>query len=400
MQTIARANRVFDDEKENGLIVDYGNVYKRLEEAYSIYGEGGRTRGAGGNEQGGKENEGGQKPVELLIQLAGELRDSIRQVTENLMELGFNLNDLSDADVKPIEKLANIKRAADCICLNETTRTRFELMARDVFKKYHALYPEEQVKPLVRQFNAIEAIYNLLNQQVKEADVTNIIVRLQEIVNESIIVNPVKVSEADEVYVDLSNLDFEKLRAAFAKTNRKNTVVYELQEAVERKLKQMIKQNPLRLEFYDRYKVIIDEYNKGKSLEDTVKVFNDLEHFINDLSNEDSRAIREGLTEETLAIFDLLSEGKELSAEEIKQVRKVGLETLDKLKEEKLKIERWRESRQISSQVWQMINDYLLNLPMKTYTDDDVNEKTILVYQHIYTNYPGGKINAYSRKAA
>lgn len=41
MQTIARANRVYDDEKENGLIVDYGNVYKQLEQAYSVYGEGG-----------------------------------------------------------------------------------------------------------------------------------------------------------------------------------------------------------------------------------------------------------------------------------------------------------------------------------------------------------------------
>jgi type I restriction enzyme, R subunit len=33
MQTIARANRVYEDEKENGLIVDYGNVYRKLEEA-------------------------------------------------------------------------------------------------------------------------------------------------------------------------------------------------------------------------------------------------------------------------------------------------------------------------------------------------------------------------------
>src|SRR5690606_6450470 len=37
MQTIARANRVYDDEKENGLIVDYGNVYQQLRKAYSIY---------------------------------------------------------------------------------------------------------------------------------------------------------------------------------------------------------------------------------------------------------------------------------------------------------------------------------------------------------------------------
>src|SRR5690606_30452264 len=57
-QTIARANRVYDDEKENGLIVDYGNVYKQLEKAYSVYGEGGP--GNGGT------NGGPERPFELL----------------------------------------------------------------------------------------------------------------------------------------------------------------------------------------------------------------------------------------------------------------------------------------------------------------------------------------------
>ena len=47
MQTIARANRVYDDEKENGLIVDYGNVYKQLEEAYGVYGEGNKGNSGG-----------------------------------------------------------------------------------------------------------------------------------------------------------------------------------------------------------------------------------------------------------------------------------------------------------------------------------------------------------------
>lgn len=399
MQTIARANRVYDDEKENGLIVDYGNVYKQLEKAYSIYGEGGRKTG-GGNGQGGEDEGDGRKPVELLIQIAEELKEAIRQVKGYVMELGFNLNDLSNADVKPMDKLGNIKKATDCICLNETTRTKFEIMAREVFKKYHALYPEEQVKPFIRQFNAIEAIYNQLNQQVRAADVTDIIVRLQQVVNDSISVNPNKVGEPNGVYIDLSNLDLDKLRAAFAKTQRKNTLVFDLQEAIEKKLEQMLKENPLRLEFYDRYKEIIDEYNKGKSLEDTMKAFNDLAAFTQTLTVEDSRAIREQLTEETLAIYDLLRDGKELDTADIKQVKKVAVETLQKLKDEKLKIERWRESRQISSQVKQMINDYLLNLPMTVYSDDDVNSKTVSVFQHIYTNYPGGNQSAYTRATA
>ena len=55
MQTIARANRVYDDEKENGLIIDYGNVYKQLEKAYSVYGEGKN----GGNSPGGKGGDDG-----------------------------------------------------------------------------------------------------------------------------------------------------------------------------------------------------------------------------------------------------------------------------------------------------------------------------------------------------
>lgn len=57
-------------------------------------------------------------------------------------------------------------------------------MAREVFRKYNALYPEEQAKPFIRQFNAIEAIYNQLNQQTKSADVIDIIMELQNVVNE------------------------------------------------------------------------------------------------------------------------------------------------------------------------------------------------------------------------
>jgi type I restriction enzyme R subunit len=88
MQTIARANRVYDDEKENGLIVDYGNVYKQLEKAYSVYGEGGK--GDKENEKNRTKDEEKEKPVELLEQLAEELKESIRQVKGYLAELNFH----------------------------------------------------------------------------------------------------------------------------------------------------------------------------------------------------------------------------------------------------------------------------------------------------------------------
>jgi type I restriction enzyme R subunit len=157
----------------------------------------------------------------------------------------------------------------------------------------------------------------------------------------------------------------------------------------------MLVENPLRLAFYERYQEIIKEYNQGKSLEDTVKAFDDLSNFIKDMNVEDARAFREKLDQETLAIFDLLREGKQLSTEEIKEVKKIATDTLVKLKEEKLRIERWRESRQITAQIKTMIFDTLQWLPQNTYTDQEVSEKTITVYQHIYTNYPGGNNSIY-----
>jgi type I restriction enzyme R subunit len=273
-------------------------------------------------------------------------------------------------------------------------------MERDVFRKYHALFPEDQAKPFIRQFNAIEAIYQQLNQQTKSADVISIIIQLQQVVNGSILIEPTEAKEPDGVYVDLSKLDFDKLNTAFAKTDKKNTVVFDLQRAVEKKLEQMVKENPLRLDFYDRYQKIIDEYNRGKSLEDTVKAFNKLSDFIKDLTFEDARAFRENLDQESLTIFDLLRTGKSLTPEELKAVKKVSVDLLTKLKEEKLRIERWRESRQITAQVKTIIFDTLQWLPQSTYSDQDVFEKTINVYQHIYTNYPGGNYSAFKRATA
>jgi len=388
MQTIARANRVYDDEKENGLIVDYGNVYKQLEKAYSVYGEGGRGNGGSGG------SAGSGKPVEKLVELELELKTAIKETKQYLKSLKFKLSELIEA--KPMAKIGKLKDAADCVCLNETSRATFEIMARNVFRKYKALFPEEQIKPYIKQYNAIEAIYSLINQKVKTADVTEIMMELQSIVSDSVVLKENEASDKEDVYIDLSSLDFDKLKAAFSKMARKNTMVYNLQQAIDNKLQQMLKENPLRIEFYERYKEIIEEYNRGKSLEDTFRAFEKLNDFIQDLSFEEQRAVRENLNgQEALAIFDLLKEGKKLDSTELKAVKKIAIKTLEKLQAEKLKIDRWRESRQITSQVKSIIYDALLWLPQNAYSDEEVGKKTVNVYQHIYSNYYGGGQSAY-----
>ena len=386
MQTIARANRVYDDEKENGLIVDYGNVYKKLEEAYSVYGE--------GDNKGAKNDVGKnlQTPAAKLEGLVMEIEFSIGAVKRFLIGVEFELGDLVSA-TSSMEKLALIQKAMNCICLNEKTRAEFEFMARDVFRKYKALYPEEQIKPFIKDYNAIEAIYAQLNQKVKSADITSVICRLQQEVNMSVVVSDS--SNNDDDYVDLAKLDFDKLRQAFSKSKNQNLVVFDLQKAVESKLEKMVQQNPLRLEFYDKYKKIIEEYNEGKDLQAVQNAFQNLQNFMKELSVEELRAIHEGLNEETLAIFDLIKKPT-LSKKEEEEVKKVAVKTLQILKEEKLKIERWRESTQVTAQVRTVIFDSMQWLPQEAYVNDEVRQKSDQVYQYIYTNYPGGDCGSYA----
>ena len=109
---------------------------------------------------------------------------------------------------------------------------------------------------------------------------------------------------------------------------------------------------------------------------------------------EMERALREGLDEETLAIFDLLKKPELTKAEEAK-VKEVAKQTLIALKAEKLKIDRWRESIQVTAQVKTLIDYNLRWLPQESYPDEELDIKSLLVYQHIYANYQGAGMSRY-----
>jgi type I restriction enzyme R subunit len=117
-----------------------------------------------------------------------------------------------------MDKLSQLQQATNAVCLNETTRTQYEVAARNVFRKYKAMYPEPEIKPFLQEFNAIEAIYEQLNQKTKTADISDVMRRLQQEVDISVSINN-EVRETDTI--DIGKLDFDKLRAAFAKSKQK-----------------------------------------------------------------------------------------------------------------------------------------------------------------------------------
>jgi type I restriction enzyme R subunit len=129
------------------------------------------------------------------------------------------------------------------------------------------------------------------------------------------------------------------------------------------------------------------------------RTFEELIRFIMDLEEEENRAIREGLDEETLAIYDLLRK-PDLGKKEIDRLKKVARDLLATLKTEKLRVENWRRKQATRDAVRVTIHDFLYDertgLPTGLYTDEDVEAKTETVYLHILARYQDAEHNVYA----
>ena len=107
----------------------------------------------------------------------------------------------------------------------------------------------------------------------------------------------------------------------------------------------------------------------------------------------ETEAISESLTEEELAIFDLLYKPK-LTKKEEGTLRAVSKQLLDRLKREKLVLD-WRKRQQTRADVFLTIQNILDEGLPDSYTKSDFEEKSTLVYQHVYDSYYGSDKSVY-----
>lgn len=389
MQTIARANRIHEG-KNNGLIVDYIDTYKALQAALAIYGTGDKPGASGGT--GGEEID--ESPVRPIEELENELKEVIDATINYLTELEFDLSIIINAS--GLYKLAAIDKGVNCVYKNDETKMKYGIMAREVFKKYKSiLHKKEIANKYMAPKEAIDVIYSRIEANKGNADVAELMLKIQSIVDASVnnVVSEPKPKNTSRI-IDLSGLDFDVLKANFQKSENKNTTVQLLKDKIEQRLNDMVAKNPTRVDFYKKYQEIIDEYNRGKDSVNIEQTFNDLVKFVNALSEEQKRTIEENLTDEELAIFDLLKKA-ELTKKGKESVKNVAKELLTKLKQEKLSIEHWAEKTQVSAAVQKDIYDYLYgHLPETTYAIPEIDVKTNLVYEHIRNTYQGGLLSS------
>jgi len=375
MQAIARANRVYEG-KNNGLIVDYCGILKNLRKALATFA--GRQGGADDTTQ--QPEIDPAKPSEDLLADLGEAMAFLRQF---LAERGFRLEAILEQ--KGYARNRAIIEAKEAVNENDESRKRFEIQAREMFKKFKACFTLPGINDYRQQYDAINIIYKSLQQDRENADITDVIRALHTVVDDAIITETGE-GEVGGTY-DISQIDFERLRKEFEHSTAKKTTVQNLKDAIEKKLSRMLRQNPLRGNYQKRYEDIIAEYNREKDRVTIEKTFTELLKFIDDLDKESRRAVREGLDEDSQALFDLLLK-PELSKKDIERIKTVAVELLTKLKKEKLQVDNWREKEATRDAVRVAIRDFLWSedtgLPVASYSESEVEDKATQVYMQIF----------------
>lgn len=373
MQTIARANRVCDG-KSNGLIVDYIGVVKALRKALADY-----TGNAGGT--------AGDDPTLDKEELLKKIVDTISSITAYMAEQKFDLSKLvSSTD---FEKMALLKKAADAMCSTDETKKRFEIQARELFRMFKYVERNELSPDSHKYKNAISEVYNLMQEKRKHADNSALMSQINDIVSEYITVFKSDNTEESKKF-DISKIDFDRLRKEFERAQNKNLLMKDLKSLVEQRLAKMLKDNPLRINYYERYHEIIEEYNSDNEKDAIAVIFENLMKLVSELDEEQKRYVREGFeNDEELTMFDLLvMDKKALSKDDIEKVKKLAQTMLSKIKERIHELDHWRDKEETRSIISVMIRDLLWEELPESYDDVSVSNYRERIYEYVYSAYP------------
>ncbi|MBN1308895.1 MAG: type I restriction endonuclease subunit R [Chitinispirillaceae bacterium] len=383
MQTIARANRVTsylinNITKTNGEIIDYYNVFRNMKKALSAYALG--------------DDKNRCKAVEDKSELYALLDDAIVQGSAFCENIGIRLQDALTSG-NTFSKIGIFESFADILLSRDLFWKEFKVYENTITSLYEACKPEileGHFRPVIAVFQYLRGVVNSI---IGEANIENVKQKIADLLDQSVVTAPDGLTLQEPApefgivkksrVLDLSTLNFDKLRVDFKQKEHKHIEIADLRIFIERKLETMLRDNSTRTDFAVRLQTIIDKYNAGGL--STENYYNDLVNFTENLKREDERHIKEGLTPEELELFDILKKTRMTKAEEIK-VKNAAKELLHRLREEQppVLIQDWFKDSQSQLKVKAAVETVLdANLP-ETYDKGMFQEKSTKIYDLIF----------------
>jgi type I restriction enzyme R subunit len=380
MQAIARANRVYPG-KDFGLIVDYNGMLKSLRAALAQY--------ALGDDEGN----GGEEIIAPIEERVQALLEAIEATEDHLRKLGFDPGTLRGAT--GFARIKALRDAVEAVYSSADAKSRFEILSRLVFLRFKALITEPTVYAYAERHDNIEAIYKKLTERRDTADVTELLKELHRIVNEAIRSQTSREDQAESLTFDLSKIDFEKLREEFAtKVHYKTTAVQDIRDIVEQKLAEMLARNPLRMDYQQKYEEIVADYNREKDRVTVEETFRQLMELMKSLDQEQKRAVEEGLSEDELALFDLLKKD-DLGKAERERIKQASRQLLESIKARLAELDHFWEKEQTKAEMKVFILDEVFSgLPTPPFTAEEKKQVAANVYSHVWQQAVSGAFNS------
>ncbi|MDQ3633771.1 MAG: type I restriction endonuclease subunit R [Acidobacteriota bacterium] len=382
MQTIARANRVAEG-KIAGLIVDYVGMFRDLQKALAIYATDEHSNAT-------------DEPIKDKKALVEQLQAIIDDLKAFCSDRGIKLDAIKEAP--GFEKVRLLDDAVEILIRNQEDKKHFLVESQIVRNLFKAILPDTSANEIAPDATLLSVLRDKILDLNPNVDVSEVMEQVEQLLDHSVGVEgytinaPIRDEEDTKGLINLSEIDFEALKEKFQTTSRKHTEVEKLKRLIEQRLARMLDLNHTRTDFLDKFQKMIDEYNAGsKNLED---FFKELINLAQELSEEEQRAVSEGLTEEELALFDLLTKPEpKLTKQEEIEVKKITQSLLQKIKQEKLVLD-WRKKQPTRAGVMVTIEEILDLLP-EAYSKTIYEDKCKKAYEHFYIQYPNAKQNTY-----
>lgn len=370
MQTIARANRV-NEGKSNGLIIDYIGIVKALRKALADY-----TKNVSGL--------GSIDPTVDKDKLIARILETIEKAKIFLQERDFVLQNLIDA--VNFEKVDLLQTAANAVCGTIEDKKAFSTYASELNRLMKYVDREEITGNSRKEYEAISAIYAELQKKRRHTDTTDLMVSINAIINEYVQIETETETKPSRQF-DISGIDFDLLQREFAKVKKRNLVMKDLEDVIKQKLDRMLFSNPDRINYYERYQEIINDYNSEQDRATIEKTFMELMNLANTLDQEEQRYVREGFSnDEELSLYDMLFRD-DLSKSEIKKIKEVAANLLQKIKAKIAELDHWTDKQETKAAVDNLIRDTLWTELPDNYDENSISEYRTRIYEYVCIRY-------------
>ena len=292
IQTISRVNRVFDG-KDKGLVVDYIGIKNDMLEAIKRYG-------------GPQES-----PIDELNISLGIFRNHLALIDELLVT--FNASKFYSGT--PLERLNCLNAAAEYMQTSKEMQTRFMGLSRRLKSAYMICFPSGELSDTeTSKAQFYLAIRSIIYKQTKgdapDAEIMNRVV--EDMVREAITCTGIENIVDDHKQVDLFSEDFLlELQSVKMPITRFNALLKLLRKAITA----YGRTNKVKaIEFDERLKRVVEEYNSRDKLVFTSEVVADfvnglsdqLIQILNDLKDDKASFEKIGITYEEKAFYDIL----------------------------------------------------------------------------------------------